>query len=190
MLRRLLPFASVLVLAACGGGSEEAPEPEAPSATRTSQAAAPAAGNPEEPHGSASTPAAHNEAEDEADDESGGDAEAILAALGGDYANADLQNGARQFRRCQSCHTLNEGGRHTVGPNLHGVVGREAAAADGFNYSRPLTEAGLTWDVETLDHWIENPREFVPGNRMSFVGLRDAEDRRDVIGYLAVETAE
>ena len=187
MLRRLLPFASVLVLAACGGESGAAPEPEASSsAPQTSQAAAPAPGNPEEPHGSASTVAA----QDEAGEDAGGDADAILAALGGDYANADLQNGARQFRRCQSCHTLNEGGRHTVGPNLHGVIGRQAAAAEGFNYSRQLTEAGLTWDTETLDHWIENPREFVPGSRMSFVGLRDAEDRRDVIGYLAVETAE
>ncbi|MEA1941559.1 MAG: c-type cytochrome [Pseudomonadota bacterium] len=196
MLRRLLPFASVLVLAACGGGSEEAPEPEAPSsATQTSEAGAPASGNPEEPHERADTAAAiqdegEEEDEDETDNGAGGDAQAILASLGGDYANADLQNGARQFRRCQSCHTLNEGGRHTVGPNLHDIVGAEAAAAEGFNYSRQLTEAGLVWDVETLDSWIENPRAMVPGNRMSFVGLRDAEDRRDVIGYLAVETAE
>ena len=196
MLRRLLPFASVLVLAACGGGSEEAPEPDAPSAApQTSGAAAPAAGNPEEPHNAASPAAAADtgtaavEAEAVSGD-TGGDAQAILASLGGDYANADLQNGARQFRRCQSCHTLNEGGRHTVGPNLHGIVGAEAAAAEGFNYSRQLTEAGLVWDVDTLDTWIENPRAMVPGNRMSFVGLRDAEDRRDVIGYLAVETAE
>jgi len=202
MLRRLLPFASVLVLAACGGGSEEAPEPEAPAAPQTSETAAPETRNPEEPHsaaaqdGTAETGTATAEADagdDAADDaagETGGDAQAILAALGGDYVNADLQNGARQFRRCQSCHTLNEGGRHTVGPNLHGIVGAEAAAAEGFNYSRQLAEAGLVWDVETLDTWIENPRAMVPGNRMSFVGLRDAEDRRDVIGYLAVETAQ
>ena len=102
----------------------------------------------------------------------------------------DDEAGARQFRRCQSCHTLNEGGRHTVGPNLYSVIGHEAASAEGFNYSPQLTEAGLTWDVETLDAWIENPRAMVPGNRMSFVGLRDAADRRDVIGYLAVETAD
>ena len=194
MLRRLLPFASVLVLAACGGGSEEAPEPEAPAAPQTSGTAAPETRNPEEPHsvavqdGTAETGTATAEAD--AAGEIGGDAQAILAALGGDYVNADLQNGARQFRRCQSCHTLNEGGRHTVGPNLHGIVGAEAAAAEGFNYSRQLAEAGLVWDVETLDTWIENPRAMVPGNRMSFVGLRDAEDRRDVIGYLAVETAQ
>lgn len=193
MLRRLLPFASVLVLAACGGGSEEAPEPDAPATAQTSGAAAPAAGNPEEPHNAASPAAAADTgtAAVEADSgDTGSDAQAILASLGGDYADADLQNGARQFRRCQSCHTLNEGGRHTVGPNLHGIVGAEAAAAEGFNYSRQLSEAGLVWDVDTLDSWIENPRAMVPGNRMSFVGLRDAEDRRDVIGYLAVETAE
>ena len=198
MLRRLLPFASVLVLAACGGGSEEAPEPDGPATAQTSGAAASAAGNPEEPHNAASpaeaadtgTAIVEADSDDTGSDDTGGDAQAILASLGGDYADADLQNGARQFRRCQSCHTLNEGGRHTVGPNLHGIVGAEAAAAEGFNYSRQLTEAGLVWDVDTLDTWIENPRAMVPGNRMSFVGLRDAEDRRDVIGYLAVETAD
>ncbi len=117
------------------------------------------------------------------------EASAVLTSLGGVYADADLANGARQFRRCQSCHTLNDGGRHTVGPNLHGVIGRAAASTDRFSFSSQLSESGLTWDVATLDAWIENPRALVPGNRMSFVGLRDAEDRRDVIAYLAVETA-
>tara|TARA_Y100001933_G_C18833843_1_gene494570 strand:+ start:263 stop:838 length:576 start_codon:yes stop_codon:yes gene_type:complete len=178
MLRSLVPLAGALIIAACGGETGDTAD-AAPAVYN--EAAAPAA----EPSATASSAATAMASSDE-----DGDAGAILAALGGDYANADLTNGARQFRRCQSCHTLNEGGRHTVGPNLHGIVGRAAASAEGFNYSPQLTEAGLTWDVETLDAWIENPRAMVPGNRMSFVGLRDAADRRDVIGYLAVETAD
>jgi cytochrome c len=102
----------------------------------------------------------------------------------------DLANGQRQFRRCQACHTIVEGGRHTVGPNLYGVIGHPAASASGFSYSQALSASGLIWDRETLDEWIENPRELVPGNRMSFVGLRDEDDRRDVIAYLASVTAQ
>ena len=122
------------------------------------------------------------------DDATGDDTAAILAALGEGYADADLVNGQRQYRRCQSCHTLNEGGRNTVGPNLFGIMGTAAASREGFTYSRQLIAADLMWDVPTMDAWIENPRALVPGNRMSFVGLRDADDRRDVIGYIAVET--
>jgi cytochrome c len=170
MLRSLVPLVSTLALTACGGDPDNTAEAE-PSgpATETSAADQPAA---------------------EAGGDADSDAQAILAALGSDYADADLGNGARQFRRCQSCHTLNEGGRHTVGPNLHGIVGAAAASAEGFSYSRQLSESGLVWDAATLDAWVENPRTLVPGNRMSFVGLRDAQDRRDVIAYMAVETAD
>lgn len=181
MLRSLVPLAGALLITACNGETGDTAD-AAPAAHN--EAAAPAA----EPAPTSS--AAAGPSGSQSGEAAGGDAEAILASLGGDYADADLTNGARQFRRCQSCHTLNEGGRHTVGPNLHGIMGRAAASAEGFSYSRQLTEAGLTWNVETLDAWIENPRALVPGNRMSFVGLRDAADRRDVIGYLAVETAE
>jgi len=117
------------------------------------------------------------------------DPSTILAELGGDYVNANLSNGARQFRRCQSCHTINEGGRHTVGPNLYGMMNQAAARGERFSYSSALEDAGLVWDTVTLDAWLENPRDLVPGNRMSFVGLRDAEARRDLIGYIAVETS-
>lgn len=172
----LIALLPAITLAACGGNDVAAPgdEPTAP---------------PSIDPASTDTASTDTASRDAAPD-TPAEALAILASLGGDYVDADLVNGARQFRRCQSCHTLNEGGRHTVGPNLHGVMGRAAADADRFSFSSQLSEAGLIWDLETLDAWIENPRALVPGNRMSFVGLRDAEDRRDVIAYLAVETAE
>jgi len=123
-------------------------------------------------------------AQDDASDASA----AILADLGETYVSANLENGGRVFRRCQSCHTVDEGGRNMVGPNLHGVFGREAGAAEGFRYSPAMAESGITWTAETMDAYLANPRTYIPRNRMSFAGLRAEDDRRDVIAWLAVQT--
>jgi cytochrome c len=113
---------------------------------------------------------------------------ALLASLPAPYNQADLENGRRVFARCRACHTITEGGADMTGPNLHGVFGRQAGGKAGYNYSPALRQADFTWDAEQLDHWLENPREFLRGNKMSFAGVRDAQDRRDVIAFLKVET--
>lgn len=113
---------------------------------------------------------------------------AMLAALPAPYNDGDLENGRRAFARCRSCHTITPGGPNMAGPNLYGVFGRQAGALDKYSYSHALRSAGFTWDAEKLDHWLENPRTFLPGNKMTFAGLRDATDRRDVIAFLKVET--
>ena len=71
---------------------------------------------------------------------------------------------------------------------VRGVIGRTAGTHEGFNYSPALKTAGFAWDDAGIDHWLQNPRTFLPGNKMSFPGLPDAEDRRDVIAFLKVET--
>jgi len=113
---------------------------------------------------------------------------ALLASLPAPYNAADLENGRRVFARCRACHTLTEGGPNMTGPNLHGVFGRQAGSKDRYNYSPALRDAGFAWDAGRLDHWLENPRAFLKGNKMSFPGLPDADDRRDVIAFLKVET--
>lgn len=112
----------------------------------------------------------------------------ILAELGEPYVSANIENGARIYRRCQSCHTVEEGGRNMVGPNLHGVFGAEAGAKDGFRYSPAMSESGIVWTAETMDAYLTNPRTYIPRNRMSFAGLRDENDRNDLIAWLAVNT--
>lgn len=109
-------------------------------------------------------------------------------------AEGDPANGARAFRgACAACHSL-QPGQHRTGPSLAGVLGRTAGTAAGFRrYSPALKAAGVAWDEATLDPWLADPQTFIPGNRMAFRGLPDAQARADLIAYLAQaehETAE
>jgi len=124
-----------------------------------------------------------------ADVEMSADASAVLDAFGDPYTQANLSHGAELWASCQACHSLGEDDAHRVGPNLHGLFGREVGMAEGFRYSAALQQADFIWSPEQLDAWLSDPRSFLPGNRMTFSGLRQAEDRRDLIAYLAVETA-
>lgn len=116
------------------------------------------------------------------------DKKALLAAYPAPYNQADLDAGEAKFALCRSCHTITPGGANMTGPNLHGVFGRKAASVEGYNYSDALKQANITWDAEHLDKWLADPRNYLPGNKMTFAGLKDANDRRDLIGYLMVET--
>ncbi|TQF77633.1 cytochrome c family protein [Elioraea sp. Yellowstone] len=110
-----------------------------------------------------------------------------LAAVTTPAAAQDAAAGQRVFNQCRACHTIEAGGRNGVGPNLHGVVGRKAASVDGFRYSpnmRELAEGGLTWTEENLDKYLTNPKSLVPRGSMAFAGLRNEQQRKDVIAYL------
>jgi len=114
----------------------------------------------------------------------------ILASLPVPYSEGDLANGRRQFAKCRSCHVIEKGGDNRVGPALHGIFGRTAGTAAGFAYSPALKGAGFVWDGGKLDQWLADPKGFLPGNRMTFVGLKQEKDRRDVIAYIKVESAK
>lgn len=100
-------------------------------------------------------------------------------------ADGDPANGARAFRACVACHSLVPG-RHMTGPSLAGMLGRTAGTAEGFRrYSPALKAAGVVWNEATLDAWLADPQAFIPGNRMTFRGLPDAQARADLVAYLA-----
>jgi len=99
-------------------------------------------------------------------------------------ASATPEKGENSAKKCQACHTFNKGEPNRVGPNLYGVVGRAKASAPGFNFSAALKAKGGNWTVEDLDHFLTNPKGFVPGTAMSFAGLPRGGERADVIAYL------
>lgn len=88
------------------------------------------------------------------------------------------------FAQCAVCHSVAQGGKAGIGPNLWGTVGAPAAQRPGFAYSAALRSAGLVWDDATLDKWLQKPMALVPGTRMTFAGLPDAAKRAEVIAYL------
>ncbi|SRR5713101_4038409 len=86
-------------------------------------------------------------------------------------------------KNCAVCHTL-EAGKNKLGPSLSGIVGRKAGSIPGFAYSAANKNSGDTWDEQTLDAYLTDPRKFMPGTKMIFAGLKNTEDRKALIEYL------
>ncbi len=118
----------------------------------------------------------------------------LLAALAFGMAEPSLAEvelgdpaaGKRVFRLCAACHAVAEG-QNRIGPSLYNVIGRTAGGIEGFRYSnahKAKGDEGLVWTKETLDPYLENPRAYIPGNRMAFAGLRNPQQRKDLIAYL------
>jgi cytochrome c len=116
-------------------------------------------------------------------------AQALLDELPPAYRHPDLANGALHLNLCRACHSFTQGGPDMTGPNLYGVFGRKVASRPDYPYSEALKAKGWTWDADQLDHWLKSPRTYVPGTKMSFYGIPDDQDRRDLIGYLKVVTS-
>ncbi len=110
----------------------------------------------------------------------------LLASMSGAAAQ-DAANGEQIFRRCRACHQIGATAKNAVGPQLNNIVNRHAGAVEGFNYSTANKEAGakgLIWTEDNLLKYLSNPAAFMPKNKMAFAGLRNDEDRKDVIAYL------
>ncbi|OIQ27036.1 MAG: cytochrome c family protein [Alphaproteobacteria bacterium MedPE-SWcel] len=97
-------------------------------------------------------------------------------------AEADVEKGAKVFRKCSACHKLD--GTNTTGPHLDGVVGREQGAVAGFGYSSAVGSLSGVWSPEHLNDFLTKPSAYAPGTSMSFAGLKKVGDRVNLIAYL------
>jgi cytochrome c len=113
---------------------------------------------------------------------------AVLAAAGlagtvllAESAAPSTAHGAEVYERCAACHSLE---RDRTGPRHCGLLGRRAGSVPGFGYSDAMRASGITWDESTLDRFLADPMQVVPGTSMGYAGVDDARDRRDLIAYL------
>jgi cytochrome c len=111
-------------------------------------------------------------------------AEEPLPDFGTVLPTADLAAGKDISTRCEQCHDLSKGGPNKIGPNLWGVVGRARATHPGFDYSSAMLSSHAVWDYAALFRYLKSPQSIVPGTKMSFAGLRSAQDRINLLAYL------
>jgi cytochrome c len=101
--------------------------------------------------------------------------------------DGNVEDGAEVYKKCRACHDVGPTARNKVGPLLNGIIGRQAGTIEGYNYSDANKAAGakgLVWTEEVMFKYLEAPLSFMPGTKMAFAGLKDAQDRKDVIAYL------
>lgn len=98
-------------------------------------------------------------------------------------ASADLGKGEKVWGKCRACHKT-EDGVNSTGPYLYGVVGRDVGSVDGFGYSGALVAVADVWTPENLNGFLENPKGYAPGTKMSFSGLKKEKDRANLIAWL------
>ncbi len=100
-------------------------------------------------------------------------------------AAADPAAGGKAVKKCTACHSLDKGGKNKIGPNLWDLIDRPIASVAGFAYSPALTDkSGETWSYDNLDSFLAKPKDWAPGTKMSFAGIKKPEQRADLIAHL------
>ena len=110
----------------------------------------------------------------------------VIGTAGLAYAEGDAANGEKLFRRCQACHVIDKE-QNRVGPHLVGIIGREVASVDSYSYSDAMNEWAAdkgAWTTDLMFSYLEQPMQTVKGTKMAFPGLKDPQDRQDLIAYL------
>jgi cytochrome c len=114
---------------------------------------------------------------------------ASLAAPQAFAQAGDAGRGQRLFnQQCRACHTLEQGGASVAGPNLHGLFGRKAGTAAGYEFSEAMAKSGFVWDETTLADYTRDPKAKVPGTKMVYGGMKQPAQLADLVAYLKQAT--
>ena len=100
------------------------------------------------------------------------------------FASTNATDGAKVFKKCAACHSVNEGGANKIGPALWGVLGRKAGSLSDYKYSKAMAAYGKPWSFDEMNGFLIKPKEWIKGTKMSFAGLKNAKDRAAVILYM------
>ena len=123
-----------------------------------------------------------------------GAAPAVIEPIAPLLAAANADAGKVVFKQCQTCHNADKDGKNAIGPNLFDVVGRKKASHPGFAYSNAMQAQAQkpgdegVWTFEEINKFIANPKADVPGTKMTFVGLKKAQDRANVEAFLRAQS--
>ena len=104
------------------------------------------------------------------------------------FASTSASEGAKIFKKCAACHSIEQGGGNKIGPALWGVLGRKAGSVSDYKYSKAMVAYGKSWSFEEMNGFLIKPKDWIKGTKMSFAGLKDAKDRAAVILYMNENT--
>ena len=100
------------------------------------------------------------------------------------FASVSAAEGAKVFKKCAACHSINEGGSNKIGPALWGVLGRSVGSVPDYKYSKAMAAHGKNWSFEEMNGFLIKPKDWIKGTKMSFAGLKDSKERAAVILYM------
>jgi cytochrome c len=100
-------------------------------------------------------------------------------------ADGDAAAGEQSFKKCLPCHSIGEGAKNKVGPELNGLDGRHSGSAPGYNYSDANKNSGITWNKDEFEKYIANPRGVIPGTKMIFPGISNGKERDNLWAYIS-----
>jgi len=105
------------------------------------------------------------------------------------FASVNAADGAKVFKKCAACHSIAEGGANKIGPALWGVLGRKVGSVSDYKYSKAMAAYGKNWSFKEMNGFLIKPKDWIKGTKMSFAGLKSANDRAAVILFMNENTS-